>query len=308
MRMNRHLSKTTGTAPNAGRTHGCALAVAVLLAASVCASISTEASAAVRGKKASSSVSPVKKEALRLYKEGQKQFERGDYALASSQWDQAYSMLPSNEWKLRGALLYNIALAEEKVFAQTGNVKRLQFARIGLSYYLDELNRSQKASKDKELAAIEKKIQEKIASLDARVEETKRKEWASRPGVPPHLASSYPRSRSMRRAVYREILAESPSYASGKQMVVGGGVMLGFGAASATLVGLPVALVGIPTIGWPVFGIGAGLAVGGGILLGAGVRRSREAKWDAREKAGLAVLPVLDVGTGAYGVGLRGAF
>ncbi len=52
----------------------------------------------------------------------------------------------------------------------------------------------------------------------------------------------------------------------------------------------------------------AGVAVGGGILLGAGVRRSREAKWDAREKAGLAVLPVLDVGTGAYGVGLRGAF
>lgn len=83
---------------------------------------------------------PAMDEAERLYEEGLVCYETVDYDCAIERWQQAYGKARAIEGagKTRNAIVYNIARAQEKAYAQDKDVLRLKKARDLMQRYIDD--------------------------------------------------------------------------------------------------------------------------------------------------------------------------
>ncbi|MBC8069523.1 MAG: hypothetical protein IAG13_14395, partial [Deltaproteobacteria bacterium] len=83
---------------------------------------------------------PALAEAEALYRQGEASYEVFDYDDAIEHWKNALSKLPASPAtaESRNAIVYNIASAQEKAFAQDHHVVRLHKAKALLERYVDE--------------------------------------------------------------------------------------------------------------------------------------------------------------------------
>jgi hypothetical protein len=159
---------------------------------------------------------PTQAEAKALYEEGLAQYDTFDYEGAIKTWTRAYGKLPASEANApaRNALVYNIASAQEKAFAQDKDIVHLVRAKSLLEVYVEE-NLAAGGADEADIA----KARARIASFEEqiRVEEKRKqdeKAAARKKDEPrPTPAKKGPRE--------------------GTGLVAGGAVLLGLGVATA---------------------------------------------------------------------------
>ncbi len=264
-------------------------------------------------------------EVRRLYQEGRARYETLDYAGAVELWTKAYAMvepIPENR-EIRNNLVYNIAAAKQKQFDLEGDVTYLKQAKGLLERYVEEYKALYEPTE--EARAEVAKAEEKIAQIEAQIQEAEKNQAAAAP-PPAEDRAALREKRRQQKLKYREILTSDPEvaplYRSSKGMIGGGAAMVGVGALAffaglgmlggsgfTAVTGEEAATRRLRIGGWIVFATGLGLIGGGGALIGLGVKRRTEANRMAKQKAGLAALaPVFDGATGTFGLAVTGRF
>jgi hypothetical protein len=229
-------------------------------------------------------------EVKQLYEEGKAKFDTYDYKGAVELWTKAYAKLPATEEsrEIRNNLAYNIATAQEKSFDLDGDVTHLRQARALLVKYVDEYKTIYRPTP--EGRAEVKRVQERIAGLDARIAQAEGGGAATQP-----QPTAQPQPAAPPAPTYVDILKSDPElshqYRKGRGMIIGGSVMIATGGASVLValaigVGPGSAGDGFSTPAAITFGvIGLGLAAGGAVLVGLGVPKRKKAVAAAKQKA-----------------------
>lgn len=156
---------------------------------------------------------PAQAEAKALYEEGLAQYNTFDYEGAIKTWTRAYGKLPASEANAlaRNALVYNIASAQEKAFAQDKDIVHLVRAKSLLEVYVEE-NLAAGGADEADIA----KARARIASFEEqiRIEEKRRQQEKGAKKDEPKTAPAKQGARP------------------GTGLVAGGSVLLGLGVAT----------------------------------------------------------------------------
>lgn len=221
-------------------------------------------------------------EVRRIYDRGKAKFDTADFRGAITEWTAAYAMLPATDAnrEIRNDIAYNIATAQEKAYDTYKDPVHLRQARQLLQTFLDEYKSMY--SPTPETIAEFKKVNERIASLDARIKE------AEAQGVPAGTVNAEKQRQQNRLQV---VFAADPAlhqrYRSGRSMIIGGSVLLGVGGVSALIAAGTAAdsrdFGGRPLLVASAI-IAVGSIVGGALLLGFGVPKRRRALEEARSR------------------------
>lgn len=248
---------------------------------------------------------PAVEEAKALFTEGAGKFETADYAGAIELWTEAYSIVPNRpEYApIKAKLIANLASAQERAYAVDAELRHLNQARILLESYREVIDDIYTSSieREKELAWVT----ERVGKIDAELKAVAEREDAARKK------------------------AEQGDRKPGQGLMIGGGVLVGLGAAGlGVMVGGMVMgqgandIADIPTddldareARFSRGRTGNALAIAGGaggaVLIGTGVALlivgMKKKKAAGADEAPQAVL-VPALGRGSAGVGLVGRF
>lgn len=166
--------------------------------------------------------SPAVDEARRLYTQGRAKFETADYKAAIEQWTEAYALVldAEDDTKTRVLLLYNIATAREKAFEVSQDPTELRQAKI----LLNNFERSIPAlyGEGPEADAERRKVQERLAEIDARLADYEQGRAGAEPVPEPAPAEPPPDEPAP---------APEPGAPAGRGLVIGGAVAAGLGVA-----------------------------------------------------------------------------
>lgn len=191
---------------DASRAWCCALAIALLPA-----SVRAQEPAA-----APPVEDPAQAEAKALYEEGLAQYDTFDYEGAIKTWTRAYGKLPASEANAlaRNAIVFNIASAQEKAFAQDKDIVHLVRAKSLLEVYVEE-NLAAGGADEADIA----KARARIASFEEQIRvEEKRKQDEKAAARKKDEPKANPAKKGPR---------------EGTGLVAGGSVLLGLGVATA---------------------------------------------------------------------------
>ncbi len=245
-------------------------------------------------------------EVKRIYAAGKVKYETKNYSGAIEDWTAALGMLastPENQ-EIRNDLVYNIATAQEKAFDLDKDIVHLRTARALLVDFLEAYKTMYRP--DEQTVAEFKRVNERVALLDARIAEAER-------AVPPPVKESEKRRLDLE---VKRLLQNDPvlskQYRSGRSMVVGGSIALGvggillLGAASANAANSRDSAGNRPSVDQrktnrnlaiALASVGLASAVGGAVLLGLGIPKRRKAREAAVQRVVFAP---------TYGPGLGG--
>jgi hypothetical protein len=243
-------------------------------------------------------------EIKKIYASGKVKYETKDYAGAIADWTEALGRLPQTpeNQEIRNDLVYNIASAQERAYDIDKDVAHLRTARALLADFLETYKTLYRP--DEQTVAEFKRVNERIAGLDARIAE------AEAAGPPPTRRVEKRLDLEVKQALQNDPVLWK-QYKQGRSMITGGAVALGVGGGFL-LVAAAVAPAGTDSVGderrdartlaisLAIVGV-AGI-VGGAVLVGLGVPKKRAAKEEAVRR--VVVHPTFGVGGGGGFVGL----
>ena len=122
-------------------------------------------------------------EARAMFERGRSKYDTFDYEGAIDLWQQAYSKVPESQAGVRNAMVYNIALAQEKAFEVDKDVAHLRQAVLLLESWVASYKAMFK--KTPETEAEVGKAQARIAELKARIAKIESGGEAAQPSSPP---------------------------------------------------------------------------------------------------------------------------
>lgn len=223
----------------------------------------------------------------RIYASGKVKYETKNYDGAIEDWTNALGMLPNTQEnrEIRNDLVYNIATAQEKAYDIDKDVAHLRTARALLVDFLEAYKALYRP--DEQTVAEFKRVNERIAALDAKIAE------AEKNGPVPAAPVAEKRRLDVE---VNTVLRNDPvlwkQYKSGRSMIIGGSIALA--AGGVLLLGAGVVQSQNDTSGGndPTAGerranrnvavsllvVGLVAAAGGAALLGVGVPKKRKAK------------------------------
>jgi hypothetical protein len=106
-------------------------------------------------------------EARDLFEQGKAKYDTFDYNGAIALWQQAYSRVPPREAGVRNAMVYNIALAQEKAYDIDKDAQHLRQAVMLLEQWVKDFKALYQ--KTPETAAEVAKANERIAELERKI-------------------------------------------------------------------------------------------------------------------------------------------
>jgi hypothetical protein len=106
-------------------------------------------------------------EARALFDRGRSKYDTFDYTGAIDLWQQAYAKVPDTQAGVRNAMVYNIALAQEKAFEVDKDVGHLRQAVMLLESWVESYKAMFKKTPETEAEVA--KAQSRIAELKARI-------------------------------------------------------------------------------------------------------------------------------------------
>jgi len=226
-------------------------------------------------------------EVKRIYAAGKVKYETKNYDGAIDEWTTALGMLPNTpeNREIRNDLVYNIATAQEKAYDIDKDVAHLRTARALLLDFLEAYKALYRP--DEQTVAEFKRVNERIAALDAKIAE------AEKSGPPPTAPVGVKRRLDLEvNQILRNDPVLSKQYKSGRSMVIGGSIALA--AGGLLLLGAAAVSAQNDTSGGnsvterekqtnrnvavSLLVVGLAAAAGGAALLGVGVPRKRKAK------------------------------
>ena len=163
------------------------------------------------------------RDSKRIYASGKVKYETKNYAGAIDDWTAALGMLPETpeNREIRNDLVYNIATAQEKAYDIDRDVVHLRTARALLVDFLEAYKAMYRP--DEQTVAEFKRVNERIALLDAKIAEAEK-------------AGPAPAKKAEKRRLdleVKQVLQTDPvlakQYKSGRGMVIGGSITLGIG-------------------------------------------------------------------------------
>lgn len=160
----------------------------------------------------------------RIYAAGKVKYETKNYDGAIDEWTEALGMLPNTpeNREIRNDLVYNIATAQEKAYDIDKDVAHLRTARALLVDFLEAYKALYRP--DEQTVAEFKRVNERIAALDAKIAE------AEKGGPPPAAPVSEKRRLDLEvNNILRTDPVLSKQYKSGRGMIIGGSITLAVG-------------------------------------------------------------------------------
>ncbi len=221
-------------------------------------------------------------EAREMFERGRSKYDTFDYEGAIDVWQQAYAKVPESQAGVRNAMVYNIALAQEKAFEVDKDVAHLRQAVLLLDSWVDSYKAMFKKTPETEAEVA--KAQARITELKARIEKIEAGEdttTAPAAGAPaPGNSITFDTGYTPPPEVMRE---QKKAAASNKSegLIAAGWTVAGIGAlvflsgiggiVGSTQTNNNAGLGG--SIGVTV--LGAGMLTTGGILLGKGYKQKK---------------------------------
>lgn len=246
-------------------------------------------------------------EARALFERGQAKYETFDYSGAIDLWQQAYAVVPESQAGVRNAMVYNIALAQEKAYEVDHDPAHLRQAVFLLEEWVKKFKAMYKRTP--ETAAEVQKAQARIDELNAKlaalagggepepvatdpVPSASEIEFDSGYTPPPEVLKNRERIAAENRAE-GFIAAGWTVGGIGALFALGGtGALI---AASDNDAGLAGGIGGLV--------LGTGMLVTGGVLLGIGYKAKKKNK--EAKKASVAFAPVVSPRLGGAAVRVR---
>lgn len=164
-----------------------------------------------------------------LYREAEAKYSTADYPGAIEAWQKAFAALPRTAAPAyRSMMVYNIAIAYERLFELRGDVEYLKKARMNLKGFEASLEETYEHSPE-DAVTVRAEVEEKIAHIDELIAKAEREAAAKQPPVEgPVEPKTSPGTDTRTR-----------DPATG--FFVGGGVLLALGVAAGA--GMTAALV-----------------------------------------------------------------
>ncbi len=220
-------------------------------------------------------------EARAMFERGRAKYDTFDYGGAIDLWQQAYAKVPQSQAGVRNAMVYNIALAQEKAFDLDHDVAHLRQAVLLLESWLASYKAMFK--KTPETTAEAEKAQARIAELKARIagiesgQETTTVEPAPLDPSGSTIAfdTGYnppPEVRKERQKARAANESEGLIAAGWTVAGIGGLITLGGAAALAAASDSTAGRGG----GGAALGVGLAMLAAGGVLLGVGYKKKKE--------------------------------
>ncbi len=247
-------------------------------------------------------------EAREMFERGRSKYDTFDYEGAIDVWQQAYAKVPESQAGVRNAMVYNIALAQEKAFDVDKDVAHLRQAVLLLEQWVGSYKAMFK--KTPETEAEVGKAQTRIAELTARIKRIESGEETTTEAPPagdaePGASIEFDTGYTPPPEVMREKKKAAANNRSEGKIAIGwtvGGIgaivfLSGAGATAATSQTEDRDGLGA-SIGVLVFG--TAMLVTGGILLGKGYKEKK-----AIEQGQYSVAPYFDRQGGGAAFSMR---
>lgn len=215
-----------------------------------------------------------------MFEHGRAKYDTFDYEGAIDVWQQAMAKVPQSQAGVRNAMVYNIALAQEKAFDVDKDVAHLRQAVLLLEQWVGSYKAMFK--KTPETDAEVGKAQQRIEGLNARIKRIEAGEETTTGAQPADTGASIefdtgytPPPEVMREREKAKANNRSQGMIAGGWTVGAIGGLFFLGGASGTIVtaGTPGQEGLGASIGVLVFG--TALLVTGGILLGKGYKEKK---------------------------------
>ncbi len=254
-------------------------------------------------------------EVKRIYSSGKVKYETKNYNGAIDDWTNALGMLPESQEnrEIRNDLVYNIATAQEKAYDIDRDVAHLRTARALLVDFLEAYKSMYRP--DEQTVAEFKRVNDRIALLDARIAEAEQ----AGPAVPVQ-----PKTEKRRLDLeVKHILQTDPElsrqYKSGRGMVIGGAISLSIGGVFLLGAGAVSGLNDADTVSSrrranrnlaiALAVVGLAGAAAGATLLGIGIPKRRRAKEAAVQRVVVSPTFAPEAGGGRFvGLGASARF
>lgn len=243
----------------------------------------------------------------KIYASGKVKYETKDYNGAIKDWTDALGRLPQTpeNQEIRNDLVYNIASAQERAYDIDKDVAHLRTARALLADFLETYKTLYRP--DEQTVAEFKRVNDRIAALDARIAEAEAAGPPTKGRVEKRLDIEVKQALQNDPVLWKQ-------YKQGRGMITGGAVALGLGGGfllvaaavapgsaddgdtsiaarrQARTLAISLAIVGLASV------------VGGAVLVGLGVPKKRNAKEEAVRR--VVVAPTFGAGAGGGFVGL----
>lgn len=219
-------------------------------------------------------------EAREMFERGRAKYDTFDYEGAIDVWQQAMAKVPESQAGVRNAMVYNIALAQEKAYDVDKDVAHLRQAVLLLEQWVGSYKAMFK--KTPETDAEVGKAQQRIEELNARIKRIEAGEDTTTEAKPAEAGTSIefdtgytPPPEVMRQREKAKANNRSQGLIAGGWTVgaIGGLIFLGGAGGIAGTAGAPGQDGLGASIGFAV--VGAAMLVTGGIMLGKGYKQKK---------------------------------
>ncbi len=248
-------------------------------------------------------------EAREMFERGRSKYDTFDYEGAIDVWQQAMAKVPPSQAGVRNAMVYNIALAQEKAFDVDKDVAHLRQAVLLLEQWVGSYKAMFK--KTPETEAEVGKAQKRIKDLNARIKRIEAGEDTTTAAPPPadnaeagtsiEFDTGYtPPPEVMRERKKAQANNRTEGMiAAGWTVGAIGGIIFWAGAGSTIYTARTPGQAGLgASIGTLVFG--TAMVVTGGVLLGKGYKEKK-----ANEQAAYSVAPYVNRTGGGAAFSMR---
>lgn len=218
-------------------------------------------------------------DAHQMFEKGRAKYQTFDYGGAIDLWQQAYAKVPEDRAGVRNAMVYNIALAQEKAYELDKDVAHLRQAVLLLESWVKRFKTMYKVTPETTLEVD--KAESRIADLKLKIGQIERGEapvtpqTAVAPTTQIEFDSGYnppPQVRRNRARLRAENRSEGLIAAGWTVGGIGVLIVLAGGAAVGAAKDRDASVGGAATLAF-----GASLVATGGILLGIGYKKRKRA-------------------------------
>lgn len=256
-----------------------------LSAALVCSTVSATSLAPTTALAAPASDEAALEEARAMFERGRAKYDTFDYDGAIDLWQQAYAKVPDSQAGVRNAMVYNIALAQEKAYDVDKDVAHLRQAVLLLESWVASYKAMFKKTPETEaeVAKAQTRIQElkdRISAIESGTETTTPEPEPTESGVPAASTITFdtgynppPEVRKQQEKARASNESEGLVAIGWTVAAIGGLIFLG-GVGTVAAVDSAAGRGG----GGAGIALGGAMLIGGGVLLGVGYKKKKEIK------------------------------
>ena len=256
-----------------------------LSVALVCSTVSATSLAPTTAHAAPASDEAALEEARALFERGRAKYDTFDYDGAIDLWQQAYAKVPDSQAGVRNAMVYNIALAQEKAYDVNKDVAHLRQAVLLLESWVASYKAMFKKTPETEaeVGKAQARIQElkdRIAAIENGTETTTAEPAPAEAGVPAASTITFdtgynppPEVRKQQEKARARNESEGLIAIGWTVAAIGGLIFLG-GVGTVAAVDSSAGRGG----GGAGIAVGGAMLIGGGVLLGVGYKKKKQIK------------------------------